>query len=120
MIVLITTLPSTVTKCSKAVFRSVCMLSVPEPKRLQRVHGGLGAADVLPVLPVVAEQHQTGGPMHGPVLRASHLLRGFGVQHTLRGPQSGGTHMRHDEQPLDAQTAQDHRWVSSNIITILL
>jgi len=70
--------------------------SVPEPKRLQRVHRGLGAANVLPMLPVLAEQHQAGGPVHGPVLRPPHLFRGIGVRHTLRRPQSRGSHMRHD------------------------
>lgn len=85
------------------------MYSLPEPKRLQRVHGGLGTTHVLPVLPVVAEQHPAGGPVHGPVLRPSHLFRGFGVQHTLRRAQPRRAHLRHDEQPLDAQTAQNHR-----------
>lgn len=89
--------------------------SIPEPKRLQCVHGGLGAADVLPLLPVVVEQHQAGGPVHGSVLRPSHLLRGFGVRHTLRRPQSRCPHMRHDEQPSVAQTAQDHRWGETHV-----
>lgn len=85
--------------------------SVPEPKRLQRVYRGLGAADILPVLPVFAEQYQAGSPVHGPVLRPPHLFRGIGVRHTLRRPQSWSPHMRYDKQPLDAQTAQDHRCV---------
>lgn len=29
--------------------------SVPEPKRFQRIYGGLGAVDVFPLLPVVVE-----------------------------------------------------------------
>lgn len=92
-----------------SLLSNIYVHSIPEPKRLQRVHGGLGATDVLPVLPLIAKQHEAGSPVHSSVLRPSYLLRRIGVRHTLCWTQSRSTHMWHDEQPSIAQTTQNYR-----------
>ncbi|KQS70592.1 uncharacterized protein Dere_GG23668, isoform B [Drosophila erecta] len=80
--------------------------------RFQCHHSGLATSDPLSVLPPLANQHQINGAVHRSNLRLSHPLRSCSGADHMRGSLPGRPHLRHDQQPLDAETVP-HHWIGS-------